>query len=160
VKYDYVSTSGGFTLIEFMVVIAIVGVLAGSLSAKVTDLVRKAQIAAVAQDYRTFILALRLYKETNRTYPIDTDGTMPPGLDTFIRKGRWEDAHPLGGGWNWEGPDYYGFAALSIYPAPDLKTMERLDKIMDDGDIFTGNMLYKHMGTVWRLTYILDHNPT
>ncbi len=71
----------GFTLIEVMVVIVILGILAAVVVPRIMDRPDTARIAKVKQDIRTLESALNLYKLDNFTYP-STD----QGLEALVRK--------------------------------------------------------------------------
>jgi general secretion pathway protein G len=72
-------TQRGFTLIEIMIVIVIMGILAALIVPKIMDKPDEARIAAARQDIATIMTALRLYKLDNRGYP-----TSDQGLDALI----------------------------------------------------------------------------
>ena len=59
----------GFTLIEIMVVVVILGILAAIVAPKVIDRITDAQIEKVKSDIRTIESALGLYRIDNFGYP-------------------------------------------------------------------------------------------
>jgi general secretion pathway protein G len=71
----------GFTLIEVMVVVVILGILAAILVPKVMDRPDQARITKARQDIRALEAALNLYKLDNYVYP-GTD----QGLEALIEK--------------------------------------------------------------------------
>ena len=71
----------GFTLIELMVVIVILGILASFVVPKVMDNPDKARIVKAKQDIRALESALNLYKLDNYNYP-STD----QGIEALISK--------------------------------------------------------------------------
>jgi len=71
----------GFTLIEVMVVIVILGILASFVVPRLIDNPDKARHAKVQQDVRTLESALNLYKLDNFNYP-STDQS----LDALVQK--------------------------------------------------------------------------
>jgi len=71
----------GFTLIEVMVVIVILGVLAALIVPKVMGRPDEARIVAAKQDLAALSQALKLYKLDNRHYP-STD----QGLQALVQK--------------------------------------------------------------------------
>ena len=71
----------GFTLIEVMVVVVILGILAAVLVPKVMDRPEQARITKARQDIRALEAALNLYKLDNFNYP-STD----QGLEALVRK--------------------------------------------------------------------------
>ena len=72
---------GGFTLIEVMVVVVILGILAAILVPKVMDRPDQARITKARQDIRALEAALNLYKLDNYVYP-----TTDQGLDALIER--------------------------------------------------------------------------
>ena len=71
----------GFTLIEIMVVIVILGILAALIVPKVISRPDEARITAAKQDVATLAQALRLYKLDNFAYP-----TTDQGLQALVAK--------------------------------------------------------------------------
>jgi general secretion pathway protein G len=73
--------SKGFTLIELMVVLVILGVLAAMIAPKIMDRPDEARIVAARQDIATIIQALKMYRLDNIRYP-----TTEQGLQALITK--------------------------------------------------------------------------
>jgi general secretion pathway protein G len=71
----------GFTLIEVMVVVVILGILAAILVPKVMDRPDQARITKARQDIRALEAALNLYKLDNYVYP-----TTDQGLEALAEK--------------------------------------------------------------------------
>jgi general secretion pathway protein G len=71
----------GFTLIEIMVVITILGVLAALIVPRVVGRTDDARIAAAKQDIASLMQALKLYRLDNGRYP-----TTEQGLQALIAK--------------------------------------------------------------------------
>jgi general secretion pathway protein G len=72
---------GGFTLIEVMVVVVILGILAAVLVPKVMDRPDEARIVKARQDIRALESSLNLYKLDNYEYP-----TTDQGLEALVSK--------------------------------------------------------------------------
>jgi general secretion pathway protein G len=64
----------GFTLIEIMVVIVILGVLAALIVPKVMSRPDEARVVAAKQDIATLSQALKLYRLDNKAYPSTEQG--------------------------------------------------------------------------------------
>ena len=64
----------GFTLIEIMVVIVILGVLASLVVPRIMSRPDEARVVAAKQDIATLMQALKLYKLDNRSYPTTAQG--------------------------------------------------------------------------------------
>jgi general secretion pathway protein G len=76
----------GFTLIEIMVVVVIIGLLAAVVTTEVFSRVDDARISKAKQDIQALENALDLYKLDNYSYPTTEQGlqalvTKPPGAD-------------------------------------------------------------------------------
>lgn len=67
-------STAGFTLIEVMVVIVILGVLAALIVPRVMERPDEARAIAAQQDIRSLMNALKLYKLDNRRYPTSEQG--------------------------------------------------------------------------------------
>ena len=72
--------SRGFTLIEIMVVVVIMGILAALLVPKLMGRTDDARIIAAKQDIATVMQSLKLYKLDNQRYPTTEQGL--PALTT------------------------------------------------------------------------------
>lgn len=66
--------SGGFTLMELLVVVMILGILATVVVVNVMDRPDEARIAKAKQDVRALMTALNLYKLDNYAYPSTEQG--------------------------------------------------------------------------------------
>lgn len=71
----------GFTLIEIMVVVIILGILAAIVAPNVIGRIDDAQAARVQQDLRGIESALKFYRLDNFSYP-----TSEQGLDALVTK--------------------------------------------------------------------------
>ena len=71
----------GFTLIEIMVVVVIMGIMAALVVPKLMGRADDARITAARQDISTIIQALKLYKLDNQHYP-----TTEQGLQALVSK--------------------------------------------------------------------------
>jgi general secretion pathway protein G len=83
--------SKGFTLIELMVVLVILGVLAAMIAPKIMDRPDEARIIAARQDIATIIQALKMYRLDNIRYP-----STEQGLQALITK---PAIAPIPGNW-------------------------------------------------------------
>ncbi len=73
---SYPQPEKGFTLIELMVVILIIGVLAALIVPKVMSRPDEARMTAAKSDIATVTQALNLYKLDNQRYPTTEQGLM------------------------------------------------------------------------------------
>ncbi|MEO5765732.1 MAG: type II secretion system major pseudopilin GspG [Casimicrobiaceae bacterium] len=86
----------GFTLIEIMVVIVILGVLAALVVPRVLDRPDEARNVAAKSDIATIVSALKLYRLDNQRYP-----TTEQGLDALVARPAQPPAPP-----NWKPGGY------------------------------------------------------
>jgi general secretion pathway protein G len=87
----------GFTLIELMVVLVIIGVLGALIVPNVLNRAADARVTAARTDVNNLMQALKLYKLDNQRYPSGeqglsalvvkpTAGTMPPNWKPYLDK--------------------------------------------------------------------------
>src|SRR5665647_2718417 len=81
----------GFTLIEIMVVVVIMGIMAALIVPKLMGRTDDARIIAAKQDIATVMQALKLYKLDNQRYP-----TTEQGLQALVTK---PTTGPAADGW-------------------------------------------------------------
>ncbi|MDP3761726.1 MAG: type II secretion system major pseudopilin GspG [Ramlibacter sp.] len=75
------AVQAGFTLIELMVVLVIIGVLAALIVPNVLDRADDARVTAARTDVNNLMQALKLYKLDNQRYP-----TTEQGLQALVAK--------------------------------------------------------------------------
>ena len=85
----------GFTLIEIMVVVVIIGILVGLIAPNILGRVDKARVTAAATDIATLEQALEMYRLDNHVYP-----TTDQGLEALVVK---PGGTPEPKNWNPEG---------------------------------------------------------
>jgi general secretion pathway protein G len=89
--------AAGFTLIELMVVLVIIGVLAALIVPNVLDRADDARVTAARTDVNNLMQALKLYKLDNQRYPSadqglqalvnkPTSGATPPNWKPYLDK--------------------------------------------------------------------------
>lgn len=106
--------SSGFTLIELMVVLVILGVLAALIAPKLMDRPDEARAIAARQDIATLVQALKLYRLDNTRYP-----TTEQGLQALVNRPTLE---PLAKNWKAGGyleklpNDPWGHPYLYLHP--------------------------------------------
>lgn len=147
----------GFTLIELLAVIGIIGILAALAVLSYETFTVRAKIGRTATELKYFGTAFLGYSYVVGEYPPDSHNQLPPGMEDFIAPSVFNQTTPLGGRYNWEGPDFYPYAGISIdqIEASD-SVVQALDSVIDDGNLATGRFRYTSNG---RPTYILEEVP-
>jgi general secretion pathway protein G len=82
---------GGFTLVEIMVVVVIIGILGALVVPKLLGRTGEARVTAARTDISTIQQALQLYKLDNQRYP-----TTEQGLQALVQK---PTTGPAASGW-------------------------------------------------------------
>jgi prepilin-type N-terminal cleavage/methylation domain-containing protein len=153
-QYETTRCERGFTFIELLIAIVIIGLLAGIALPRFKVYRERANIARTAQELKGFAGAFTAYTVDNEDYPPDSHLTLPPGMTQFISASLWTTETPLGGTYNWEGPDAYPYAGISLLqPTAPLATLASLDRMLDDGNLIAGKF---RIGTNGRVTYIIE----
>ncbi|MFW5927456.1 MAG: type II secretion system major pseudopilin GspG [Wenzhouxiangella sp.] len=86
----------GFSLIEILVVVVIIGILAAVVVPRVMDEPDRARVTKAKQDVQALMTALNMYKLDNYTYP-----STEQGLEALVRKPSGEPEAP-----NWKSGGY------------------------------------------------------
>jgi general secretion pathway protein G len=98
----------GFTLIEMMIVIVIMGILASLIVPKIMGRPDEARVIAAKQDIASVMQALKLYKLDNQRYP-----TTEQGLQALVSKPSSPPVPP-----NWKSSGYLDKLPLDPWGNP------------------------------------------
>ena len=111
------SIAQGFTLIELMVVVVILGVLAALIVPQVMDRPAQARETKAKQDIRAIQAALDLYKLDNYNYPT-TDQAMASLVPKYIKR---VPKDPWGNKYRYLSPGVKGTVDIYTYGADNIK---------------------------------------
>lgn len=132
-------TNSGFTLVEIMVVVVIIGVLAGIAIPMVAKVRQNALGARFANDLRAARGMIEQYALEKGAWPPDGNAGMPAELADYLPPSKWSGAPAIGGSWDWD-RGVFGFTAgLSVenYTVPQA-LLAAIDRSIDDGNLATG----------------------
>jgi len=95
--------SAGFTLMEIMIVVAIIGLLAALALPSFQKARIKSQNSAFMNDLRIIDAAINQYIVENKKYPADVnEKIMPPELVPYLKGIDWSKPTPIGGYWDYD----------------------------------------------------------
>ena len=93
---------GGFTLVELLVVISIIGILTTLIFPVVSSARKAAYTARARAELRNIAVALERYALDNGGYPPDVNRALPPGLERYLAGGVWPPAPWPGSIYDWD----------------------------------------------------------
>ncbi len=141
------SSLSGFTLVEIMVVVAIIGVLAAIAIPGFRIARTRSQNTAFINDMRIIEGAVNSCAMETKAYPADKNAKiMPPELASYLTSMDWTKTTPIGGYWDY----YYKVAGITcgigVYqPGRTADEMAEIDAKIDDGNLTTG--LFRQMSS-------------
>lgn len=146
----------GFTLVEIMVVVVIIGLLAALAIPAFQRNQRASQNARAVNDFRIFAQAFEVYNTQNGSWPPNSGaGVVPVGMSGEFKTDAWTAPRTsLGGRWNWDynNPAFTAGVSISNFTVSDAQLQE-IDAKMDDGNLATGR--FRKIAAN-RVTYILQ----
>lgn len=149
--YGNKNIQSGFTLLELMIVVSVIGVLAVVGLPAYQDYLFRAKLPEMALHMDSFKKRLYEYRSVYGVYPPDTH--VDPPAEVSMPE-YWYEETLLGGNYNWEGPDGYPYAGISILGATaEERHIVYFDRMLDDGNLSTGTFRLTPNG---RYTWILE----
>lgn len=146
----------GFTLVEIMIVVVIIGLLAALAIPAFAKVRQKSHNARFVSDLRTFAQAFETYAAQNGRWPPNAgSGVVPTGMSSAdFNVSAWTTSkNSVGGRWNWDVNNFGASAAISTtnVTVPDAQ-MTLIDAQIDDGDLTAG--LFQKVSN--RFVYVLS----
>lgn len=94
----------GFTIIELVIVVTIIGILAMLIEPAFRRIQLRARGAALVSELRVFEEAFVRYAQEHGEFPSSQRNrdSIPPGMDGYLSAGRWETPSPVGGYYTWD----------------------------------------------------------
>lgn len=132
----------GFTILEIMVVVTIIGLIASIAIPAYSKSRQSSIVARTANDFRQFADKFQIESLSSGDWPADgLPATIPLGMEVELHDGNWGAETAIGGYWDWDYSTYGVTAAVSIdQPAVDEETMAQIDALIDDGNLSTGQL--------------------
>jgi len=145
------SSKRGFTLVEIMLVVAIIGLLALLAYPMFAKTRENARAARFINDLRNGVQAFELYALQTGYYPEDTPaGVKPADMEEELKRPQWDKPTPIGGSWDWavdQGTFYAGVVVEG--PTASPSTIQAIDARIDDGDLSSGAFQSTGSGVVY-----------
>ncbi len=146
------NTHQGFTLLEILVVVVLLGILSSIAIVTFGDPGREAKNAAFVTSLRQFYRAIQIVRVANGgEYPPDrTPSQLPAGAEKYIRASDWAAITPIGGRWDWDYLQFGVTAGISVYrPDSTVEEMREIDSMLDDGNLSTGRFRARTAGYIY-----------
>ncbi len=140
----------GFTLVELMVVVAIISILVAAVVPTIANIRRRSLASALGNDLRVFAATFDTYAHETGTWPAEVDaGVLPPEVASRMNSNAWLRPTPIGGQYNWDagqmhaGVKYRAAIAVSSTGVSPLvenaDLLQTIDRVIDDGNLSSGN---------------------
>lgn len=128
----------GFTLVEIMVVVVVIGLLATLAIPAFAKVRASSENTVIASDLRVFASAFDQYALETGGWPAVITGGFPPEMVGRIKPASWAKVLP-GGGFYGFGSNTAGLTAVTLNNTNfSDERLATLDRMVDDGDVATG----------------------
>lgn len=125
----------GFTLVEILIVLVLIGLLTGMALPAFNKIREKSYAGRMCSDFRTIVSAFEVHLLESGSYPPDSaGGAVPFGMDGALPY-VWSQGSCLGGTFAWSSADA-SVRLVGASASTDL--MLSVDEQLDDGNLATG----------------------
>lgn len=133
----------GFTLVEILIVVVILGILAAVVISSFANVGQDTKVVTFVTNVRTFAEAAVIYQNTTGQYLEDSGtGDLPSGWEPYVNEAKWLQGPSIGGEWDFELNSFgitSGFGVdFGADDHPGDPFMTEIDNAFDDGDLTTG----------------------
>ncbi len=134
----------GFTLIEILIVVVILGILAGVVLAQFRSANDDAAKAAFLINGKTFVeSAMRFQLDTGQFLEDSSSGALPAGFEQYVQAEKWVGGTPIGGVWDAQLNEDGITSAIGVHfngtgATRDDAYMQEVDAMIDDGVLAAG----------------------
>lgn len=140
------TASSGFTLVEVMIVVVLIGLLAAIAVPAFSKARSNSMASRLANDFRVFANSFEVHNIASGEWAEDGDGnSVPADVEPYLRGTSWTLPAPNNGTWDWE-KDRHGVTAavaLTADSADSVSVFEHVDQLLDDdGDLGTGRFQF------------------
>ncbi len=151
-----VDNARGFTLLEIMVVVTIIGILAGIAIPGFNMIRNSAQVTRIVSDMRTYKTAFEAHALEYGVWPDDVNrGIIPTTMADYFRSDKFTETTPIGGNWDWDVDNFGFWAGLSIAdPTAGESVLRKIDAEIDNGDLAFGS--FRETQANSRYTLVLE----
>lgn len=137
--------AGGFTLVEIMIVVAIIGLLAAIALPAFAKARLNSRVSAQMNDLRILEDAFQQYAMENQGFPPVNwmPKVLPTGMDKYVHGDIWSQTTPSGGVYTWKrNTDSSGVTRyyISLSGGVDQEVWNIMEEKLDDGSPDTGRL--------------------
>lgn len=133
------SRKAGFTLVEIMVVVVIIGLLAALAIPAMQRVRERSRASRYANDFRQFEASFQRFALETGGFPTTAalGGAIPTGMTGYL-PAAYSVVAPMGGSFGWSGPSDY----IIVRGGKETDSvMQKVDELLDDGDLTTGEFI-------------------
>lgn len=137
----------GFTLVEIMIVVVIIGLLAALAIPAFQKVRTETQGNRVANDMRIFRDAVEAYVLKEGGFPVHDSGGLPAVLQGWISQEKWNEGSALANGaWEYYNPGNGTYIPEIVLDTPggaNSAIFQIVDEKLDDGSATSGSITYQ-----------------